>query len=121
MLPRLAAHRDTIDLDPRVFARIADLAARRDALGLGAGQTAALDRYHRDVVRAGAMLPRGREARPREINERLSVLDATFRANLSSRDASPPWSRRSSGAGCGNADLATRTMRHADPPLRRRP
>jgi Zn-dependent oligopeptidase len=30
MLPRLAAHHDAIGLDPRVFARIADLAARRD-------------------------------------------------------------------------------------------
>ena len=37
-LPRLAAHDDAVGLDPRVFARIADLAARRDALGLDAEQ-----------------------------------------------------------------------------------
>jgi peptidyl-dipeptidase Dcp len=82
MLPRLAAHRDAVELDPRVFARIADLAARRDALGLDAERAAALDRYHRDVVRAGATLPEADQARLRAINERLSELDATFRANL---------------------------------------
>jgi peptidyl-dipeptidase Dcp len=82
MLPRLAAHHDAIGLDPRVFARIADLAARRGELALDAEQDAVLDRYHRDVVRAGATLDAGRKARLRAINERLSTLGATYRANL---------------------------------------
>ncbi|HEX6493736.1 MAG TPA: hypothetical protein VF112_09505, partial [Candidatus Dormibacteraeota bacterium] len=56
MLPRLAAHRDAVRLDPRLFARIADLVARREELGLDAEQGCVLDRYHRDLVRSGATL-----------------------------------------------------------------
>jgi peptidyl-dipeptidase Dcp len=82
MLPRLTAHRDAIGLDPRIFARIADLVARRDELALDAEQACVLDRYHRDLVRAGATLPPAEQARLRDINERLSALTAQFRANL---------------------------------------
>ncbi len=82
MLPRLAAHRDAVGFDPRIFARIADLVARREELGLDAEQACVLDRYHRDLVRAGATLGPAEQARLREINERLSALTAQFRANL---------------------------------------
>ncbi|MGH8971894.1 MAG: M3 family metallopeptidase [Acidimicrobiia bacterium] len=82
MLPRLAAHRDAVGLDPRVFARIADLVARRDELELDAEQACVLDRYHRDLVRTGATLDAAGRARLRDINERLSALTAQFRSNL---------------------------------------
>ncbi|MGH9009022.1 MAG: M3 family metallopeptidase, partial [Acidimicrobiia bacterium] len=82
ILPRLAAHRDAVGLDPRIFARIADLVARRDELGLDAEQACVLDRYHRDLMRAGATLAPAEQTRLREINERLSALTAQFRANL---------------------------------------
>src|SRR4051794_34018122 len=82
LLPRLAAHHDAIRLDSRVFARVAELVARRDALGLDAEQAAVLERYHRDLGRAGATLGEASQARLRAINERLSVLTAAFRANL---------------------------------------
>jgi peptidyl-dipeptidase Dcp len=82
MLPRLAAHRDAVGMDPRLFARIADLAARRETLGLDAVQQRVLDRYHRDVVRAGATLGPGDQTRLRAINERLSALTAQYRRNL---------------------------------------
>ena len=52
MLPRLAAHRDAVGLDPRLFARVADLVARRDELGLDAERACVLDRYHRDPIAA---------------------------------------------------------------------
>jgi peptidyl-dipeptidase Dcp len=82
MLPRLAAHRDGIGQDPRLFTRIADLVARRHELDLDAEQACVLDRYHRDLVRAGATLDPAGQARLREINERLSALQAQFRRNL---------------------------------------
>ena len=82
MLPRLAAHHDGIGLDPRIFARIADLVARRDELALDDEQACVLDRYHDDLLRSGATLGAGEQARLREINERLSALTAKFRANL---------------------------------------
>ena len=80
--PRLAAHRDAVALDARIFARIADLIERRDDLGLDAEQSCVLDRYHRDVVRSGATLPPDTQVRLREINERLATLTARFRRNL---------------------------------------
>jgi peptidyl-dipeptidase Dcp len=82
MLPRLAAHRDAVGLDRRLFARIADLMARRDELGLDAEQACVLDRYHRDVVRSGALLEPVEQARLREVNEQLAALTARFRRNL---------------------------------------
>jgi len=82
MLPRIQAHHDGVAFDARVFARIEDLAARRDELGLDAEQAAALERYHRDAVRAGATLDEAAQARLGAINERLTTLAATFRANL---------------------------------------
>ncbi|MEA2168036.1 MAG: peptidyl-dipeptidase Dcp, partial [Solirubrobacteraceae bacterium] len=82
MRPRLAAHKDAVGLDRRIFARIADLVARRDALGLDADQAGALDRYHRDLIRGGAALDAGAQARMRAINERLAVLRAEFRRRL---------------------------------------
>jgi peptidyl-dipeptidase Dcp len=82
MLPRLAAHRDAVGLDPRVFARIADLVGRRAELELDAEQACVLDRYHRDVIRAGALLDDADQARLQEMNARLAALTAQFRANL---------------------------------------
>jgi peptidyl-dipeptidase Dcp len=82
MMPRLAAHRDAVGLDPRVFARIADLVARRAELELDAEQACVLDRYHRDLVRSGATLGEADQARLREVNVRLSALTAQFRRNL---------------------------------------
>ncbi len=82
MLPRLAAHRDAVGLDPRIFARIADLVARREELELDAEQACVLDRYHRDLVRAGVALDPAGQARLREVNARLAALTAEFRRNL---------------------------------------
>ena len=87
MQPRLAAHADAVGMDQRVFARIADLVARRPELGLDAEQDAALERYHRDFVRAGATLGEDDRARLRAINERLSALTAAFRDNVQDETA----------------------------------
>ncbi|HYY10037.1 MAG TPA: M3 family peptidase, partial [Kineosporiaceae bacterium] len=80
--PRLAAHSDAIRLDPRLFARIEALHARRDELGLDSEQQRLLERYHRDFVRAGAALDPDKQARLREINAELSRLSTEFGAKL---------------------------------------
>src|SRR5690242_19915612 len=56
VLPRMAAHHDAVGLDPRVFARIDGLAGRAGELGLGEEERCVLDRYHRELVRAGVTL-----------------------------------------------------------------
>jgi peptidyl-dipeptidase Dcp len=61
--PKLAAHRDAIDLNPRLFARVKSLYDRRAALGLDPEQRQLLEERYRNVVRAGAALsPADKEA-----------------------------------------------------------
>ncbi|GAB7193586.1 M3 family metallopeptidase [Kineococcus sp. NUM-3379] len=78
LAPRLAAHADTVRLDPRLVARIADLHARRDALDLDAETRSLLRRLHLDAVRAGAGLDPERQERLKQLNAELSELTAAF-------------------------------------------
>jgi peptidyl-dipeptidase Dcp len=80
--PRLAQHQTRIALDPALFARIADLHARRAALGLAAEQVRLLERHHLRLVRAGAMLGAAEKARMAAINERLASLHTLFGQNV---------------------------------------
>ena len=76
--PLLAAHRDALHLDERVFAQVDDLYSRRDGLGLDPAGLRLLERYHRDFVRAGAALDAPSKDRLREINTELSTLAQRF-------------------------------------------
>jgi peptidyl-dipeptidase Dcp len=61
--PKLTGHRDAIDLNPRLFARVKSLHDRRASLGLGAEQLRLLEERHRGFLRAGAALAEaGKEA-----------------------------------------------------------
>src|SRR5436190_255226 len=72
--PRLAQHRMRIALDASLFARIADLYARREVLGLAEDQLRLLKRYHLRLVRSGASLGPEGKARMAALTERLAVL-----------------------------------------------
>jgi peptidyl-dipeptidase Dcp len=80
--PQLAAHRDAIAMNARLFSRISRLYEDRDRLGLDGEQLRLLERYHLDMVRAGAALDQAAQPRLREINQELSTLGTTFRNNL---------------------------------------
>ena len=54
--PKLTAHRDAINLNPRLFARIQSLYERRASLGLDAEQLRLLEEHYRSVIRDGAAL-----------------------------------------------------------------
>ena len=54
--PLLARHYSEVYQDPAIFARIAALYGKRDALGLDAEQLRVLERYHTAFVRSGAAL-----------------------------------------------------------------
>jgi peptidyl-dipeptidase Dcp len=79
VVPALAAHRDAILMDSRLFARITAL---HDQPGLDGEQRRLLERYQLDLVRAGAGLAAPEQARLREINQELSTLGTSFRNNL---------------------------------------
>jgi peptidyl-dipeptidase Dcp len=80
--PKRAQHRLGIALDPVLFARIADLHARRDGLGLAPDQRRLLERHHLDFVRDGALLAPPAKARLAAISERLATLQTLFAQNV---------------------------------------
>jgi peptidyl-dipeptidase Dcp len=80
--PRLAAYATEITQNAALFARIDDLWARRDRLGLDAEEARVLMLKRRGFVRAGAQLQGDAKARMAAVTERLAVLSTTFTQNL---------------------------------------
>ena len=82
MSPKLSAHRDAIQLNPKLFARIDDMYQRREQLGLDTEQMRLLEEYQRNFVRAGAKLDDEQKQRLREINGELARLGTQFSQNV---------------------------------------
>ncbi|MBX3423246.1 MAG: M3 family metallopeptidase [Pirellulaceae bacterium] len=80
--PRLAAHRDNIYLNGKLFQRVDQLYQQRDKLNLDEEQQQLLKETHRSFVRAGAKLDSQQQARIRQINEVLSSASTEFQNNL---------------------------------------
>ena len=80
--PLLARHSNALYLNRALYARIADLYAKRDALGLNAERARVLNRYHTRFVRAGAALDKAAQDRLAAINERLASLGTRFGQNV---------------------------------------
>ena len=80
--PRLARHRMAIALDPDLFARVADLHARRATLGLAPEEVRLIERHHLHFVRSGALLAPEQKQRMAEISERLASLHTLFGQNV---------------------------------------
>ena len=82
LAPLLAAHRDAIRLDPRLFARIGLLHGMRDELGLDPDQAYLLERVHREAALAGAALDPEARDRLAALNAELSTLTTAFQQHL---------------------------------------
>ncbi len=80
--PRLAQHQIRIALHPALFARIADLHARRASLGLDPDQLRLIERYYLRFVRSGALLNPAQKERIATISERLASLHTLFGQNV---------------------------------------
>jgi peptidyl-dipeptidase Dcp len=80
--PRLAAHSDAIHLNAALFAKIKALHDRRATPGLDSVQTFLVERYYKDFVRAGALLPDSDKTRLRALNEEESKLSTDFQNRL---------------------------------------
>ncbi|QKJ25150.1 M3 family metallopeptidase [Aquiluna borgnonia] len=78
--PRLAAHMDSIRLNPRLFARLTKL--EPEAENLAAVESRLLEKYLEDFKFAGAALDEAARGRVAEINETLSGLEAEFDKRL---------------------------------------
>jgi peptidyl-dipeptidase Dcp len=80
--PLLARHSNALYLNRKLYARIAELYGRGDALNLNAEQARVLERYHTRFVRAGAALAKPEQDRLAAINERLASLGTQFGQNV---------------------------------------
>ena len=80
--PKLAAHQDSISLNPALFKRIKDLYEARESLGLNSEDAWLLERYYKDLIHAGAHLTDAQRARLKELNEELSSLETQFSKNV---------------------------------------
>jgi peptidyl-dipeptidase Dcp len=82
LAPKLAAHGDSIRLNPALFDRIQSLYERRDSLGLDAESARLLERYYKDFVRAGAKLNEADKTYLRALNSELATLHTTYAQNV---------------------------------------
>ena len=80
--PKLAAHRDAIHLNGKLFARIKELYDNRDKLGLDAESAYLLERYYKDFVRAGAKLSDPDKEKLKKINAELATLQTKFEQSV---------------------------------------
>ncbi|MFG6487631.1 M3 family metallopeptidase [Roseateles sp. BYS78W] len=75
---KLAAQRDAVLLNPRLFARVEAVYAARDKMAPNAEAKRLVERYRRDMVRAGALLNDAQKTRMKAINAELATLTASF-------------------------------------------
>lgn len=80
--PKTAALRDDINLDPRLFARVAAVWEAREDLGLTPEQLRLVEETYQGFVRGGANLDAASQARLREVNAELATLGLQFGENL---------------------------------------
>jgi len=106
--PKLAAHQDTIYLNPKLYARVKDLYGRRDSLGLDRESRYLLERYRLNFVRAGADLGEAAKTKLRALNEEEATLTTKYaEALLADTDASAVIvSDRAELAGMSDGDVA---------------
>jgi len=82
LAPLMAAHRDAVQLDARLFARVSAVHDHADGLDLDPEQRYLVTRQFREMSQAGAGLAPEAKARLTDLNQRLSTLTTTFEKNL---------------------------------------
>ena len=80
--PMISKHWDDIMLNPELFTRVKAVYDQKDELELDGERMRLLTETYKSFVRGGANLLPGKQARFREINERLSVLTLQFSDNV---------------------------------------
>ncbi len=80
--PMLAAHRDNISLNEKLFARVKAVYDKRATLKLDREQLFLLENTYKDFVRGGALLDAAQKVRFRELNQELSLLSVKFGENV---------------------------------------
>jgi peptidyl-dipeptidase Dcp len=111
MAPKLAAHRDAIHLNGKLFARVKELYDNRDKLGLDPESAYLLERYYKDFVRAGAKLSDSDKEKLKKINAELATLQTQFEQKVlkEKNAASVVVDKKDDLAGLSDSQMATVT------------
>lgn len=80
--PLLSKHSDDIRLNEGLFARVKTVYDNRESLGLNKEQQKLLEETYKTFVRGGANLDPEKQARLRELNREISMLQLTFGQNM---------------------------------------
>src|SRR6059058_4566552 len=80
--PKLAAHSDTIYLNPKLFARVKAVYDQRDSLKLDAESKFLVERYYKTFVRAGALLAEADKETLRGLNQEEARLTTKFEDDI---------------------------------------
>jgi peptidyl-dipeptidase Dcp len=80
--PRLSAHRDSILLDEKLFARVKAVYDVRDTLGLDPESLRLVEETYKDFVLSGAQLNAQQKERLKAINAELAELETRFDQNV---------------------------------------
>jgi peptidyl-dipeptidase Dcp len=80
--PRLSAHRDSILLDEKLFARVKAVYDMRASLGLDAESLRLVEETYKDFVLSGAQLDAQQKERLKAINTELAGLETKFDQNV---------------------------------------
>ncbi len=80
--PKLAAHRDFIFLNRKLFARVDAIYKQRASLKLDKESLRLVERYHDEFVHAGANLSEADKTELRKLNEEISSLSNAFAEKL---------------------------------------
>ena len=107
--PKLAAHQDSIFLNPKLYARVKAIYDKRASLGLDPESAYLLERYHRQFIRAGAELPAAEQPKLRALNEEEATLTAKYADMLlaDTKGSSVVVSNPAELAGMSAADIAS--------------
>jgi len=105
--PKLAAHQDAINLDAKLFQRVATIYKERESLGLDAESLRLVEYDYQQFVIAGANLSDADKDRLKKLNEEESTLSNAFRNKLLSatKDAAYATTDKSALAGLSAAEI----------------
>ncbi|MDR2533811.1 MAG: M3 family metallopeptidase [Tannerellaceae bacterium] len=82
MSPLFSQYRDNITMNPALFARVKAVYDKRDDLGLDKEKAKLLEETYKMFVRGGANLNDADQAKLRDLNRQLALLQLTFGQNM---------------------------------------
>lgn len=82
VLPLLTQHKDAVNLNEKLFARVKAVNEQKGTLNLNLEQSRLLEETYKRFVRGGANLPADKKEQLKKVNEELSLLELKFGDNM---------------------------------------